>query len=631
MGSVGQLPWYISREGWVEGQLWFLCAVARQPRTTTDTDDGADADADVDDGYEYAAGAGRVGRRCAPERVGLLCAHAAAPRPADRQGANFASWILLTITLYDWVLMLHREIESVWCIRPRTRAGTVIYFVNRYFMIASVVFLVAGTVVSSSLEGYVRVVFAALRIFAIWEASYSMGAMVFVLYVVPLGLSLFEAFRVQVVAPKSPNVMGCLRVKETLDIRCEHLRKDAPVASDVLMVASDALVLFMTWTKTRKIQKEAERMDLKLKLYMLLLRDGSLHFLMQLILTIADLVLLSAQPTTQLQTGDLYPLLGMSSELNGLQQDDYLNPFLNALQSIVISHFILSLRQILLATEVDDETYVLGTMSWLGNVGAPLSTHHDVDSEIVFARGSYSSASLRPKSSPNPLAYGLPQAGAHEESIVLLDEDRKRMDETKADLGYGLEVDSPHDVGDFFDDPQYGLRVLKAMHRGNTMEMEPPSRRSSPGLPQSPPPRRGSPLARTPPPCASPTLTPRHSRSPLAARLASVGVHTPVSVHVSESSLCLPQSAEVVEAPPVPPVPRTPPSTYTAPRRSATAASRRTVGSEFRRVFEDDVEYGRKVLRFIRRSDTQDSGAHSPTELDAADQPESLALLAHEP
>ena len=45
-------------------------------------------------------------------------------------------------------------------------------------------------------------------------------------------------------------------------------------ASDVLMVASDALVLLMTWTKTRKIQKEAERMDLKLKLYMLLLRDG---------------------------------------------------------------------------------------------------------------------------------------------------------------------------------------------------------------------------------------------------------------------------------------------------------------------------------------------------------------------
>ena len=47
-------------------------------------------------------------------------------------------------------------------------------------------------------------------------------------------------------------------------------------ASDVLMVASDALVLLMTWTKTRKIQKEAESMDLQLKLYMLLLRDGTL-------------------------------------------------------------------------------------------------------------------------------------------------------------------------------------------------------------------------------------------------------------------------------------------------------------------------------------------------------------------
>ena len=78
------------------------------------------------------------------------------------------------------------------------------------------------------------------------------------------------------------------------------------------------------------------------------------------------------------------------------------------------------------------------------------------------------------------------------------------------------------------------------------------------------------------------------------------------------------------------PVPCTPPSTYTAPRRTGTTASRRTLGSEFRRYF-DDVEYGRRVLKFIRRSDTQDAGAHSPTELDASDRPERLALLAHEP
>lgn len=48
--------------------------------------------------------------------------------------------------------MLHREIDNVWLVRPRLRAGTIIYFVNRYFMIVGVVLLVAGTTVSVSLE-----------------------------------------------------------------------------------------------------------------------------------------------------------------------------------------------------------------------------------------------------------------------------------------------------------------------------------------------------------------------------------------------------------------------------------------------------------------------------------------------
>ncbi len=45
-------------------------------------------------------------------------------------------------------------------------------------------------------------------------------------------------------------------------------------ASDVLMVTADALVLLMTWKKTRAIQQEANRLNLKLRLYLLLARDG---------------------------------------------------------------------------------------------------------------------------------------------------------------------------------------------------------------------------------------------------------------------------------------------------------------------------------------------------------------------
>ena len=101
------------------------------------------------------------------------------------------------------------------------------------------------------------------------------------------------------------------------------------------------------------------------------------------------------------------------------------------MQSIVIAHFILSLRQVLLVTEYhdDDLSYddtgrapSMFSFSWLGNFGAPL--HNHVDSEIVFAPFASSTGSSRPKSSPNPLAYGLPQAGAHDEFANLLNDGR---------------------------------------------------------------------------------------------------------------------------------------------------------------------------------------------------------------
>lgn len=65
---------------------------------------------------------------------------------------NEAHLAYLAITFYDWLLMMRREIDNVWRIRPRLRAGTIIYFVNRYFMLVSVVLLLAGTTVSVSLE-----------------------------------------------------------------------------------------------------------------------------------------------------------------------------------------------------------------------------------------------------------------------------------------------------------------------------------------------------------------------------------------------------------------------------------------------------------------------------------------------
>lgn len=112
-----------------------------------------------------------------------------------------------------------------------------------------------------------------------------------------------------------------------------------------------------------------------------------------------------------------------------------------------------------------------------------------------------------------------------------------------------LELDDLHNVEYFFDDSQYGRRLLAAMRRGNTQESTASPHELAGMLPQSPPVRQGSPLARTPP--LSAAAMPSPSRSP-SSRLSFVGVHTPVSVYMSEASLCIAQRAEIVQPSPTP-------------------------------------------------------------------------------
>lgn len=120
------------------------------------------------------------------------------------------------------------------------------------------------------------------------------------------------------------------------------------------------------------------------------------------------------------------------------------------------------------------------------------------------------------------------------------------MEEPQADPE--LELDDLRNVDYFFDDSQYGRRLLATMRRGNTQESSASPHELSGMLPPSPT-RRG--LVWTPPLSAAAGVMPSPSRSP-SSRLSSVGVHTPVSVYMSEASLCMAQRAEIVQFPPTP-------------------------------------------------------------------------------
>ena len=144
-----------------------------------------------------------------------------------------------------------------------------------------------------------------------------------------------------------------------------------------------------------------------------------------------------------------------------------------SLQSIVVAHFVVDLRQIYLA-DSHDTSFGTRTVSplrfattVLGNLGAPLCTVSGPSESAYWDASEW----RRPRSSPNPLAVGL--LGCTEQTILL----SPRLVWRYAILSgtnWALRVQyfavlSPKPlVDDVFEDVEYGERLLALVRRGDT-------------------------------------------------------------------------------------------------------------------------------------------------------------------
>ncbi|KAI0763199.1 hypothetical protein BC629DRAFT_1544456 [Irpex lacteus] len=148
----------------------------------------------------------------------------------------------------------------------------------------------------------------------------------------------------------------------------------------------------MTWIKTAGIRREALRCKINVPISTLLLRDGTIHFILLLCMSVTDMILMFFDPS-----------------------DNNTNIAIYAFRSITLSHFMINLRQVYLECEGNQ---ALGTLrsssirfatSVVGNLGAPLS---------FGTEGSISMDQL--ERSSNPLAAGLYLGTNNEEDHVLL-------------------------------------------------------------------------------------------------------------------------------------------------------------------------------------------------------------------
>ncbi|KAH8099747.1 hypothetical protein BXZ70DRAFT_940940 [Cristinia sonorae] len=303
---------------------------------------------------------------------------------------NIFSVVVAVLVLYDFTITLYKERLYVWNHKSKFSGGTLVYFINRYLMLF-VVFIGLSSLAyttdrschiaawpSTILLLIVQVsqsVFSALRLHAIWGGNAKVGLSTFAVHCVPLGIRIFivaqpwEALSNSLLTDGA--VGGCV-ISQEVSFGFDIMK--------VILVFNVANIIAYLWSlaltimKTYQLSKDARAVKFSVSTSTLLLKDGSLQFTALTVLCIYEAVWAVTRGT------------------------DSMYSLVIALSSVLISNFVLNLRQVYLPDPVETQSSAIFASfstfatNVIGNLGAPLGAN---STDVVALK------------SPNPLAVDL--------------------------------------------------------------------------------------------------------------------------------------------------------------------------------------------------------------------------------
>ncbi|EKM60222.1 uncharacterized protein PHACADRAFT_246061 [Phanerochaete carnosa HHB-10118-sp] len=207
-------------------------------------------------------------------------------------------------------------------------------------------------------------VFSALRIFALWRRSrmwYVFPAVVFVLGTIPVGTNLFIWIRSSVEYTKTSQDVGCTSLANIP----MKLNTEFVILTRCSAIASDIVVLVLTWVKSFVHWREMRRLGLTSSISGVLLRDGTFYFLALLGMSVLE-------------------LLTYSTKFMYRSEGTYATIFLQFLPPLLVQRFILNLSRLshtaeICGTSTSEQHPSLTPLSFrvssdfLGNIGEPLN------------------------------------------------------------------------------------------------------------------------------------------------------------------------------------------------------------------------------------------------------------------
>ncbi|CDO71086.1 hypothetical protein BN946_scf184844.g90 [Trametes cinnabarina] len=305
----------------------------------------------------------------------------------------------------DWFMTFTDEVQRIW--KGRFTGATVIFLITRYVAIAERINFVVS-VVLPALSNQVRTcrqsglqnisylmfgVFIMLRVRGIWGKGWFPLAFLAVLTPVRTAIYLFMQTHYTPVALGVP-LYGCGAEYNLSDITFRAISA----------TTIDTTVIILTWVRTIGVKRESHRLGMRTPIVTLLLRDGTIYFLVILFIQIFGVVSTTIGSTFILW--DVWPL------------------FEQVFTVIFLCRFMLNLRGVYLADStrnpantdefgINTPTNDGGTIhfaSIVGNLGAPVNTFGVATDSYPVSNNNMSTDDMEDDSvemSANPLSYGL--------------------------------------------------------------------------------------------------------------------------------------------------------------------------------------------------------------------------------
>ncbi|KAH9850483.1 hypothetical protein C2E23DRAFT_887374 [Lenzites betulinus] len=232
-----------------------------------------------------------------------------------------------TLIFHEYLITIDSEVRLIW--RRKITGATVLFFLNRYIM----VFRNAITIASYpsigntfSLVAPAHAAFSTLRVYALSGRDWRIAAVVCFIMLGPIIANVYDLPQEKPVnLPPPYNCEVANSVATATDTKRKYpssVYNVVVIASRVSLIVGDAIVLAVTWWKTYRIKKAADAAQMRTSIVDLILRDGTIYFATMLLLNVLHIV------------------------INFVETVSFMGDIANTLTSILISRFIMNLRDI---------------------------------------------------------------------------------------------------------------------------------------------------------------------------------------------------------------------------------------------------------------------------------------------